>query len=1370
MNNKRLSSMGFMVLRIAVVALAYYTGGKIGLIMPYMGSSITLLWPPTGIALAALLAWGLWCWPGVFLGALLVNLTTSGLSIPIALSIAVGNTLGPVLGALILKRLVRPENLFKRSRDVIAFILIASSTMLLTATAGTLSLYAGGKLSSDLIPQAWLGWWLGDTVGVLIFAPPLLVWSAYKISPILHPRFNPELILVMSACVGLAWLVFGDVLALGQLKLSLAFLVFPPLIWAGLRFDTVGASIAALVISILAVWGTAQGNGPFSRGHLQIDQLVLCIFVATTALVSYTIIGVQAARRYAEQHLRDSEYRLRLALKAVNQGLYDLNVQTGAAKVSPEYALMLGYDPETFEETSQKWLDRLHPDDREHVSRIYEDYIAGTRDDYQIEFRQLTPQGDWKWILSLGKVVEWDGQGRPLRMLGTHADISDRKAKEIALQKSEDALHRAQTLVKLGSWHFDLMNNELTWSKETFRIFGVENGDPLSYDGFLACVVPEDRELVDRAWKATLQGEVYDIEHRINVHGQIKWLREQAQVTFDAAGNVIEALGTVQDISEHKRAEEEINQSRALLRMVIDATPDWIFVKDREYRLMLVNQAFANSQGFEPSQMIGKPDTEFWPEHLCHGDPRQGIRGFHTDDDEAFAGKITHNPADPATLADGQLRWFDTLKLPMRNDHGEVMGVLAYARDITERLNAESKYRTLVEQIPAVTYIAALEPLAHTIYISPQVEAQLGFGAQDWLDNPELWGKQLHPEDREQVMAELSASLASEKPYRLEYRIFRQNGSIAWILDDAVWLKDASGKPAYIQGLMFDITDRKHAEEDLSRVMEELRLSEQHQRELRTLAEHEQSRMVALLSAMNIGILFEDNERRVEYVNPAFLRMWLINEHDDLLGVATKLVLERSTELFVRPAHTSKNAFNMPHSHESSERLELELSDGRMLTQLSYPVNDIEGRTLGRLWIYEDITQERHTAQQLLYLAERDPLTGLYNRHRFQEQLENLIASYLRSRGKFALLYFDLDDFKYINDTFGHSAGDTVLVRAAGEISSIIRQIEIFARLGGDEFAILSIIQPGEDINALPARIVTAISSIPLRFRGTNIRLTSSVGVAVFPEHGETAEDLVAHADTAMYQAKNQGKNTWAVYDSKRDSSEAMMHRMTWHNMIAQALEEDLFSLYFQGVYTTASNTLTHAEVLIRMRDPNQPEQLIMPGQFIPIAEKNGQILDIDRWVVRKTIEFLANDVNMPPLAINISGRSFDEPSLPQYIRKLLMELNVERSRLIIELTETAAVSDIKDAQRFIEAIHQSGCKVCLDDFGSGFSTFGYLKYLGVEILKIDGSFISDLPNNRDNQIFVKAMVEVARGLGKITVAEFVEDEATFNMIRKPGY
>jgi len=1369
MNKKSVYSTEALVLRIVLLAAVYYLAGKLGLSMPYLGtktgSFITLFWPPSGIAVAALLVWGLSCWPGVFLGALMVNMVIGGLSTPIAFAIAIGNT----LGAFILKRQTGSLIIFERGRDVIAFILITSGTMLLTATCGTLSVYVGGNLSSDLIPQAWLGWWLGDTIGVLIFTPSLLVWSAYHRKPHLRPRLGPEFILVMSTCVILAWLVFGDIAPLKQLKLSLAFLVFPPLIWAGLRFDTLGASIAALIISIFAVWGTAQGFGPFSRGHFQLDQLVLCIFVATTVLVSYVIIGIQAARRHAEQNLLDSESRLRLALSAANQGLYDLNVQTGAAVVSPEYALMLGYDPKTFVETNEKWRDRMHPDDREHVSQIYQDYIAGLCEDYQVEFRQRTKQGDWKWLLSLGKIVEWDGLGRPLRMLGTHTDISDRKAKEIALGQNEEALRRAQALAKLGSWYFDLEHNVITWSSETYRIFGLEEGSPVSYESFLASVVIEDRELVDCAWKAALRGEPYDIEHRINVQEQIKWVKGQAQIMFGADGKLIEALGTVQDITERKQAEEEINQARALLRTVIDATPDWIFVKDKQYRFLLVNQAFANSQGLEPLQMIGRPDTDIWPAHLCYGDPRQGIRGLHADDDDAFSGKVTHNLADPATLADGQRRWFDTLKLPMQDASGKIMGVLVFARDITERLDAESKYQTLVEQIPAVTYIARIEPVAGTVYVSPQIESQIGFCVQEWLDDPQLRLKMIHPDDRERVLAEVASSLAHGAPYHSEYRIFRQDGNIAWVRDDAAWLKDAAGKPVLLQGIMLDISDRKRAEEDLNRVMEELRVSEKYQRELRTLAELEQSRLGALLSAMSIGILFEDNGRQVEYVNPAFLRMWAINEHDDLLGMPTKTVLERSTERFARPAHASKYALNVLDTHEISERFELELSDGRILTQLSYPVNDIEGRILGRLWIYEDITQERQTAQQLLYLAERDPLTGLYNRHRFQEQLENLIAASMRSHGKFALLYFDLDDFKYINDTFGHSAGDTVLVRTAGEISSIVRQIEIFARLGGDEFAILSVIQSGEDISALPARIVTAISSIPLRFRGTNIRLTSSVGVAIYPEHGETAEDLVAHADTAMYQAKNQGKNTWAIYDSSRDPSEAMMHRMTWNNRIAQALEQDLFELHFHGVYATADNALTYAEALIRMRNPNEPEHLIMPGQFIPIAEKSGQILDIDRWVIRQSIELLADNINMLPLAINISGRTFDEPSLPQYIRKLLQERNVEPSRLIIELTETAAVSDIQDAQRFIEAIHQAGCKVCLDDFGTGFSTFGYLKYLGVETLKIDGLFITDLPNNRDNQIFVKAMVAVARGLGKITVAEFVEDEATYKMVKNLG-
>lgn len=562
---------------------------------------------------------------------------------------------------------------------------------------------------------------------------------------------------------------------------------------------------------------------------------------------------------------------------------------------------------------------------------------------------------------------------------------------------------------------------------------------------------------------------------------------------------------------------------------------------------------------------------------------------------------------------------------------------------------------------------------------------------------------------------------------------------------------------------------------DLGLAIERLRAelaiyaAEGREREQRLLAESEHGRMTALLSAMSIGILFEDRESRIEYVNPAFRNIWAIPDDLDLTDRPALEVLEHSTHRLARPDHASKFVLQVVDTNEISERFEIDLCDGRILTQINYPVNDADGRIIGRLWIYEDVTHERQTATQLLYLAERDALTGLYNRHRFQERLEQLIAGAARSGTRFSLLYFDLDEFKYINDTYGHRAGDTVLVRMAGEIKNLVRNSDIFARLGGDEFAIVTPLLDGDDLSALPKRIVSAASAIPLRFRGSNLRLTASIGIAVFPDHGNTAEDLVAHADTAMYQAKRQGKNTWFVYDPSRDLSEAMAARLSWSRRISHALEDDLFELHFQGVYDAADLSVSHLEVLIRMRDSNDPERLIMPNQFIAHAEKSGQIIDIDRWVIRRSIELLKMHPHLQALAINVSGRSVDEPSLPHYITAQLDEYGVDPRRLIVELTETAAVSDVQDAQRFIEALQRNGCRVALDDFGSGFSTFAYLKHLAVEILKIDGLFIRDLFDNPDNQAIVKAMVEVAHGLRKTTIAESVEDQATFNMVRDLG-
>ena len=521
---------------------------------------------------------------------------------------------------------------------------------------------------------------------------------------------------------------------------------------------------------------------------------------------------------------------------------------------------------------------------------------------------------------------------------------------------------------------------------------------------------------------------------------------------------------------------------------------------------------------------------------------------------------------------------------------------------------------------------------------------------------------------------------------------------------------------------------------------------------------------------MSLGILFETPGRRVEYVNPAFEQMWALESDYELLGSPVSEVLEHSRHSFVRPSNSSNYVLNAQNVHERSEQFEIHLADGRVLTQISYPVRDNETRVIGRLWLYEDVTHERKTAEQLIYLAERDSLTGLFNRHRFQQEMERMVGIAQRYQHSFALLYFDLDEFKYVNDTYGHREGDTVLTRIAGELGQVVRENDIFARLGGDEFAILSLIDDDkEEVLRLSDRIVSSVSQIPFRFRGQNIRMTTSVGISIYPDMARDPDTLIAQADTAMYQAKSQGKNTWSLYDRQRDTSVSMMRQMTWSQRIEHGLGDGGFELHFQGIYAVQDRALSHFEALVRLRDSEDDSKLFLPGQFIPVAEKTGKILAIDQWELSQVIQLLRDYPKLPPIAVNISGRSFDDPSLPQRIRQWLTESEVAPSRLMIELTETAAVSDFHDAQRFIEALHQTGCRVCLDDFGSGFSSFAYLKHVTADVLKIDGQFIRDLPHNPENQIFLRAILDVAKGLDKVTVAEFVESEAVFDMLRDLG-
>lgn len=533
--------------------------------------------------------------------------------------------------------------------------------------------------------------------------------------------------------------------------------------------------------------------------------------------------------------------------------------------------------------------------------------------------------------------------------------------------------------------------------------------------------------------------------------------------------------------------------------------------------------------------------------------------------------------------------------------------------------------------------------------------------------------------------------------------------------------------------------------------------------------EEEHSRLIGLLAAMNLGVLFVDMEGKIEYCNPLFSRIWMISDDVKLSGQSMLHLLNHSKGILSQPDHFSQHLFDVQDTRPLSDSFEFKMTDGRVIKELSVVVSDTVGHAIGRLWMYEDVTRERQASEQLIYMAERDALTGLLNRRRIYEELGRLMEEGRRNRNCGAMLFFDLDDFKYVNDTFGHSAGDALLTRISGELSTLVRKGELLARIGGDEFAILVHDCGVENIEVLAERVVRAIANIPFRFAGIDIRVTSSLGYALYPKHADNAEDLITCADAAMYQAKDAGKNAWREYRPDLDASREMMTRLGWNERIDRAIDNGLLRLHFQGIYDASTLALKHLEALVRMVDEQDPTRLIPPGNFIPFAEKSGKILAIDRWVLNESIALLARNPGMVPMAVNISGRSFDDHTLPLFIADLLAQQGVEPQRLLIELTETAAVSDLQDAVLFINALHRTGCETCLDDFGAGFSSFAYLKYLKVGVLKIDGLFVRNLPQDRDNQVFIQAIVHVAHGLGKRTVAEFVEDAETLQMLLALG-
>jgi diguanylate cyclase (GGDEF)-like protein/PAS domain S-box-containing protein len=431
----------------------------------------------------------------------------------------------------------------------------------------------------------------------------------------------------------------------------------------------------------------------------------------------------------------------------------------------------------------------------------------------------------------------------------------------------------------------------------------------------------------------------------------------------------------------------------------------------------------------------------------------------------------------------------------------------------------------------------------------------------------------------------------------------------------------------------------------------------------------------------------------------------------------------------------------------------------------------LRGRVVGEVFVVHavDVSERHRFEQRLTHMATHDVLTGLDNRREFEERL----AAHRDWCGRYgprgAVLLLDLDNFKEVNDTLGHGAGDELIISTASLLRCAVQAPDVVARLGGDEFAVLLVDADAAAAEAVAARIVAQVREFTSTLDGTRRRVTASLGVVTLRSAADHGGDVLALADMTMYDAKEAGRDCYVVLDENSTRQPRSGARLAWKERIERALAADDFTLHLQPILDLRTDRIVSAEALVRLSDT---DDLVPPSWFLYIAERTGLVPALDAWVVRHSVEMLAELRRIAPdfrLEVNLSGHSIGRPDVEAAIVDSLSDFGVDPCALVLEVTETAAVADVAVARSFAERMTSLGCKFALDDFGAGFGSFYYLKHLLFDYVKIDGEFVANVHRSAIDRTILRSIVGIAHDLGKLTVAEFVAEPSILEVVRAEG-
>lgn len=967
-----------------------------------------------------------------------------------------------------------------------------------------------------------------------------------------------------------------------------------------------------------------------------------------------------------------------------------------------------------------------------------------------------------------------DANGNIERFISIASDITMRKLTESALLEQENRTSQILENQSAATFIIDNQHCVTHWNRACELLTGIKQEDIIgsaSWKGFYSSARSCLADLVLEGNLAQVDS-FYSINRPSNLipngwHAEA-WFDnlggQRRYVTFDAApihdddGKIVAVIETLQDNTESKAAELNLKEERQQLASVIEGTQAGTWEWNVATGVVRHNEYWAKMLGYHLSEI--DEDFELWT-------------------------KLLH-PDDYKKCINAQLAHFSGLteiyevEFRMRHKMGHWVWILSRGRvlswidqdqpewmfgthvDITIRKQQEDALLRAKDKISIATSSGGIAIWSYDVVndlleCDSTINSLYGLNVDEVL-TLDLWVSMLHPDDREQTVNAFQDAIAGLRSYDVEFRAVWRDGTTHYIRARATITRDQDGNALNMLGTNWDVSALRELAIQISEQHETLRIT---------------------MQSIGDAVITTDAEGKVTWLNPVAERMtgWISNEAKGIpLAQVFNIVHDvtrKSAKCPVSECLKLGKIVGLANNTVLISKAGVEYG----IEDSASPIRAENGKVIGVVLVFHDVTEQRRLSSEMTYRATHDPLTGLINRAEFESELVQALNSAKTDGSEHSIMFIDLDQFKLVNDSCGHSAGDMLLQQVSKILLDIVRTSDFLARLGGDEFGVILRNCPVEQAERVAQSICDRLDEYRFVFDEKRFRVGTSIGLVVLDSRWPSISHALQAADTACYAAKEAGKNRVHVWFDSDSSVRAHQGKMQWATRLEIAIDEGQFELYAQCIYPVepdvylGSSVKIHAEILLRLKDENG--EMISPAVFLPAAERFHLAARIDRWVLENVLLWLKSlddTSSISTLCVNLSGQSIGDRAFHAYAIEILKQAGCELCALIcVEITETATVTNMADASIFIQQIRQLGVRVALDDFGAGASSFGYLKNLKVDMLKIDGQYIKAMLSDPLDNSAVRCFVDVARILGLTTVAEQVENDETLRHVQALG-